>query len=130
MAELGAYQHGYILHDLPGRMPSTEWARKGVAACHVNQVDRIVGKTNFGADMIESTTLRSVDPTVAFKKVVDSRGKVVRSEPVAALFEQGKGFGKGGCVSPQPTRPAFHQRGSSFFCSRPSSSNAASSPHS
>jgi hypothetical protein len=34
--------------------------------------------------------LRSIDPSVSFKKVVASRGKAIRAEPVAALFEQGR----------------------------------------
>jgi len=39
--------------------------------------------------MIEAT-IRSVDPNVSFKAVHASRGKVVRAEPISALYEQGK----------------------------------------
>ena len=35
-------------------------------------------------------TLRMVDPNVAFTAVRASRGKVVRAEPVAALYQQGR----------------------------------------
>ena len=35
-------------------------------------------------------TLRMVDPNVAFTAVRASRGKVVRAEPVAALYRQGR----------------------------------------
>lgn len=39
--------------------------------------------------MIEAT-LRMVDPNIPFTAVHASRGKVVRAEPVAALYEQGR----------------------------------------
>ena len=39
--------------------------------------------------MVEAT-LRMVDPNVPFTSVRASRGKVVRAEPVAALYEQGR----------------------------------------
>jgi phage terminase large subunit-like protein len=35
-------------------------------------------------------TIRAVDPTVSFKAVTASRGKAVRAEPIAALYEQGR----------------------------------------
>ncbi len=34
--------------------------------------------------------LREVDPTVALREVRATRGKFVRAEPVAALYEQGR----------------------------------------
>jgi phage terminase large subunit-like protein len=35
-------------------------------------------------------TLRSVNKTVPYKAVHATRGKVIRAEPIAALYEQGK----------------------------------------
>jgi hypothetical protein len=49
--------------------------------------DRIVGEANNGGDMIE-TILRYQDANIAYKKVTASRGKVIRAEPVSALYEQ------------------------------------------
>ena len=37
-----------------------------------------------------AATLRMVDPNVAFTAVRASRGKIVRAEPVAALYDQGR----------------------------------------
>lgn len=34
--------------------------------------------------------IRTVDKNVAYKEVTASRGKVMRAEPVAALYEQGR----------------------------------------
>ena len=51
--------------------------------------DRIVAEVNSGGDMV-GATLRMIDPKVAFTAVRASRGKVVRAEPVAALYQQGR----------------------------------------
>ena len=51
--------------------------------------DRIVGEANNGGDMIEAL-VRHQDANVSYKKVTASRGKVVRAEPVSALYEQGR----------------------------------------
>jgi phage terminase large subunit-like protein len=48
-----------------------------------------VAERNFGGDMVEST-LRTVRRDLPLRLVTASRGKHVRFEPVAALFEQGR----------------------------------------
>ncbi|HVM78854.1 MAG TPA: terminase family protein [Stellaceae bacterium] len=89
VAGIDARGHGFVLDDLSGRYRVEEWARKAIGAYKRFNADRIVAETNFGGQMVEAT-LRTVDPTVSFKAVSASRGKVVRAEPVAALYEQGK----------------------------------------
>ena len=81
--------HGYVLADISGRYPPTEWARLGIAADRTHRADRIVAEVNNGGDMV-GATLRMVDPNVAFTAVRASRGKIVRAEPVAALYDQGR----------------------------------------
>src|SRR6516162_123687 len=81
--------HGYVLADLSGRYPPTEWARLAITAYRTHRADRIVAEVNNGGDMV-GATLRMVDPNVAFTAVRASRGKVVRAEPVAALYQQGR----------------------------------------
>jgi phage terminase large subunit-like protein len=80
---------GYILADLSGRYTPIEWAQKAIAAYRTFSADRIVAEVNNGGDMVEAT-LRMVDPDVPFTAVRATRGKVVRAEPVAALYEQGR----------------------------------------
>ena len=80
--------HGYVLADISGRYPPTEWARLAITAYATHRADRIVAEVNNGGDMV-GATLRMVDPNVAFA-VRASRGKVVRAEPVAALYQQGR----------------------------------------
>ncbi|MGQ5576062.1 phage terminase large subunit family protein [Streptomyces sp. ECR3.8] len=81
-------QHGYALDDLSGRMPPVEAARKAIAAYHQHKADAIVAEVNNGGEWI-GTVVRQIDPTVNYRTVTASRGKVTRAEPVAALTEQG-----------------------------------------
>lgn len=79
--------HYYVLKDLTLRTSPERWARVAVQAFHDYKADRVIGETNNGGDMIE-LLLRQVDPSVPYKKVTATRGKLVRAEPVAALYEQ------------------------------------------
>jgi phage terminase large subunit-like protein len=79
--------HGYILADRSGRYPPTEWARIAVSLYGAHAADRIVAERNNGGDMVEAT-IRMVDPNVPITTVWATRGKVVRAEPAAVLYEQ------------------------------------------
>lgn len=81
--------HVYILADESGVMSPNEWADKAVKLYHQYKADRIVAEVNMGWDMVENT-IRTIDKTVPVKKVVASRGKMLRAEPVVALYEQGR----------------------------------------
>lgn len=89
VAALGADGHGYVLDDRSMRASPDRWAREAVAAYHTRGADRIVAETNQGGDLV-ALTIRTVDPSVAYKAVHASRGKTARAEPVAALYEQMK----------------------------------------
>lgn len=86
---LGSDSKGYLLADISMRGTPEEWARAAVTAYHEWKADRIIGETNNGGEMIE-TVIRMVDSKVAFKAVHASRGKIVRAEPISALYEQGR----------------------------------------
>lgn len=81
--------HGYILHDLTLHGSPETWARVATSAYHELKADRIIGEGNNGGDMIESV-IRAVDRNVSYRKVTATRGKDIRAEPVAALYEQGR----------------------------------------
>lgn len=85
----GADGAGYVLADLSGRLTPDAWARRAVDAYRTWNADRIVAEVNNGGDLVE-TTLRTVDPLVAYRAVHASRGKRTRAEPIAALSEQGR----------------------------------------
>jgi phage terminase large subunit-like protein len=89
VAGVDATGHGWVLDDLSGRYAPTEWAKTAIDAYRRRSADRIVAEVNNGGEMVEST-IRMIDPNVPFTAVHASRGKVVRAEPVAALYEQNK----------------------------------------
>jgi len=80
----------YVLADLSreGVRP-LDWARTVIAAYRRFEADRIVVEVNQGGDMVEAV-LRQVDASVPVRPVRATRGKVLRAEPVAALYEQGR----------------------------------------
>ena len=80
---------GYVLGDHSGRYTPSEWANKAISLYREHNADRVVAEVNNGGEMVENT-LRMIDLNVAFTKVRASRGKVIRAEPVAALYEQGR----------------------------------------
>lgn len=79
-----------VLEDasVKGASPD-QWARAAVAAADRHGADRVVVEVNQGGDMVEGV-LRSVDSLLPVRKVTATRGKHVRAEPVAALYEQGR----------------------------------------
>ena len=89
VAGLGSDEHVYVLHDGSLKGAPTEWGRRAVQAYHTFAADRLVAENNYGGAMVEHV-IRTVDPNVSYKAVSASRGKVLRAEPVAALYEQGR----------------------------------------
>ena len=79
----------HVLADHSGRMSPEGWARKAVSAYHAHSASFIVAETNFGSEMVVQM-IRQVDPRVPVKTVHASRGKAIRAEPIAMLFEQRK----------------------------------------
>ena len=80
----------YVLEDASvENAPPLMWARTALAAYHRHGADRIVAEVNQGGDMVEAV-IRQLAPDAPVKPVRASRGKAVRAEPVAALYEQGR----------------------------------------
>jgi len=51
----------------------------------------IVGEKNYGGAMVGHVIkTASINDRIPFKEVTATRGKVVRAEPISALYEQGK----------------------------------------
>jgi predicted phage terminase large subunit-like protein len=84
----GVDDHAYVLADGSERMSPTQWANRAVLLYERHQADRIIAEVNNGGEMVEAT-LRIVSPSVPFRAVHASRGKVIRAEPVSALYERG-----------------------------------------
>ena len=89
VAGLGVDGRGYVLADQSCRMSPADWGRRAVYAAKTFSADRIVAEANYGGAMV-THVIRTVDPRASVKLVSATRGKAVRAEPVAALYEQGK----------------------------------------
>ena len=79
--------HYYILEDASMRGTPEKWAQRAVEMYRKWKCDRVIGEANNGGDMIEAL-LRQVDSSIPYRKVIATRGKRVRAEPVSALSEQ------------------------------------------
>ena len=79
----------YVIDDVSGRMSPDGWGRLAIDMFYKYQADRIVAEVNNGGDLVERL-LRNIDDTVPYTPVRASRGKLVRAEPIAALYEQEK----------------------------------------
>ena len=83
-------ERAVVLEDASVRGVSPKlWAEAAVAAFHRHGADRLVAEVNQGGELVEAI-VRQVDRTVAYRGVNATRGKVLRAEPVAALYEQGR----------------------------------------
>lgn len=78
-----------VLEDATLRGGPKEWGTRSVAMYKKWKADLIVAESNFGGAMVAST-IQGVDGSVPVKLVTASRGKMVRAEPVAALYASGK----------------------------------------
>ena len=65
------------------------WAQTVEKLFEFYRADRVIGEVNQGGDLIEMA-LRNVAPQLPFTAVRASRGKYLRAEPVAALYEQNR----------------------------------------
>ena len=89
VAGLGVDGRAYVLEDATCNLSPEGWARRVVDRYHHWGADRIVAERNFGGDMVRSIIM-TADKRASYKEVTASRGKSVRAEPVAALYEQGR----------------------------------------
>lgn len=78
----------YILRDITIKAARPrEWAQRAINNYYEMQADRVIAEDNYGGQMVEET-LRNVDENVSFSNVHATRGKLIRAEPILALFQQ------------------------------------------
>jgi phage terminase large subunit-like protein len=118
----------YVIADetVAGLSP-TGWAQKAIALWRRLEADALVVEVNQGGDMVRAV-IGEADRSVPVIAVRASRGKWLRAEPVAALYEQGrvKHLGtfparwKTRCATLAWTacRPAARPTGSTRWCGR------------
>ena len=90
VAGQGVDGHLYVLDDRSTRDTPQGWMRRAVDAYDEHAADRLVAEVNNGGDLIEAMLRSQTGARVAYRKVTASRGKRMRAEPIAALYEQGR----------------------------------------
>lgn len=89
-AGLGVDGRGYVLGDHTVReVRPLDWARASVRAFCFYEADRLIAEVNQGGELV-AAVIAQVDDTIPLKMVRANRGKWLRAEPIAALYEQGR----------------------------------------
>jgi phage terminase large subunit-like protein len=89
VAGLGTDGRGYLIDDRSCRLGPSGWANVAVSNFRYYEADAIVAEVNQGGDMVEEV-IKTVDPKIKVVKVRATRGKVLRAEPISALYAQGR----------------------------------------
>ena len=90
---LGLDGDAYVLEDASVKAPPSVWGRVVVSAYERHDADSVVAEVNFGGAMVEQVVQAAASEArmrIRFKEVRAARGKVVRAEPVAALYDTGR----------------------------------------
>lgn len=94
VAAKGADSRFYVICDLTCSLSPAKWGKRVVEAYDRHDGDRVVAEANFGGAMVEAVIQAAAKDMkhsrVPYKPVVASRGKSVRAEPIAALYEQNR----------------------------------------
>jgi len=89
VAGMGPDQTGYLLEDASLSGSPLDWAKAAITLAKKYDADGVVVEVNQGGDMV-AHTLRSIAPNLNIIEVRATKGKHVRAEPIAALYEQGR----------------------------------------
>lgn len=81
--------HYYVLSDRSMRGSPDSWAKAVAGAYREYEADRVVAEVNNGGDLVEATLRGASSEWMSYRSVRASRGKIVRAEPIAALYERG-----------------------------------------
>lgn len=87
VAGVGTDGIGYVLEDLTINASPAKWGQIATSAYDRHKADRVVGEENFGGAMVRHV-IQTARPGTPYKPVTASRGKVVRAEPISALYEK------------------------------------------
>lgn len=89
VAGLGVDGNAYVLEDCSVKAGPATWGRVAASAYDRHKADCIVGEVNYGGAMVQHT-IQTARPRTPYRAVTATRGKAVRAEPIAALYENGK----------------------------------------
>lgn len=89
VAGLGTDGNAYLGPDLTVKAGPATWGKVATDAYDNHAADAVVGEGNFGGAMVKHV-IQTARPRTNYRQVTATRGKVVRAEPISALYEQGK----------------------------------------
>ncbi len=81
-------EHYYVVDDFTYHGDVTGWGQSVIDAYRRHSADLVVAETNQGGDLVEMN-IRNYDRSIRFKKVTATRGKALRAEPIANLYDMG-----------------------------------------
>jgi len=82
----------YVIEDYSMHGTPAEWSKEVCDAYVRHQADVVVAEKNFGGDMVASTLTDMGRRNINVELITASRGKAVRAEPVAAMYERKEVF--------------------------------------
>jgi len=77
----------YIIRDETGIYKPLAWCQKAIFLYNEFNANCIVAEINQGGDMVE-TIIHQIQKDILVEKVWSKQGKILRAEPVVALYEQ------------------------------------------
>ena len=83
----------FVMADYSGKYSPSGWAKRAIAAYHEFSADYIIAEKNYGGDMVRAVLQNEIDKGEEQIRVVDvtsRRGKALRADPVATLYEKGR----------------------------------------
>lgn len=83
------YKHWYVIADYTFNGSVDEWASKVVEVYHRHNANQVVAEVNNGGDLVKAVILNK-DRSIRVRNVRATRGKYLRAEPVAGLYEQNR----------------------------------------
>ena len=86
--ERDGLEHGYVWKDVSGHYSPEKWAMEVSDQYDLFLADKVVAESNFGGEMVR-TTILTYDKNMNAELVRSSKGKYLRAEPVAALYNRG-----------------------------------------
>lgn len=92
VAGVGTDGFGYLLQDLSGNYAPKVWGQIAGQAFRDWSADRIVAESNYGGAMVKNTIEAANEggENLPVHLVNASRGKVIRAEPIATLYQRNR----------------------------------------
>ena len=86
---LGDDGHGYVLADESVVAKPEGWARRVIALHDILEANAVIAEVNQGGEMV-ANTIHSIRPNIRVIPIRASKGKILRAEPISALYSLGR----------------------------------------